>query len=846
MRASVIITDDSLSNKTTFGNIVCKPHYNFTPTNNSVIKGSVEYDIPAYYHVNTNIKPIYTNIFGPLYRGWGQFTYNPKDHDTLINIADLRPMIPVDSSDVPEIEDSIVSPENIDTTNMSLETFNDIVESKGINLVSTDAKYYVMEGNSKHWLWYGPANVTMITSTQMSNTIRTDIYSTYEEEVEIIRDCPAPAPTTEYPSVKTHSKTSKSSNFNRNYSASFDMYTNMGFSRNSGSSEIIADFMDMNGDRYPDLIAGIVQYTKPSGGLNHIECLNSVSTSDATSSLGREKGGSGVVGAYLHNRKNQTANRSESTGFALNVGSTKGNGESEEMLMDINGDGLPDKIYDNGTVLLNWGYSFFPSLVKWFGGFKRKSSFETGGLNFNGNNLFNICQFSIGGGFGINYSHNTTDKMLIDINGDGLPDQVVKNNGGLVYVRYNIGYGEWGDEICLNITDFIRSHSLSGSTNISGTIGFTIFTAKVTGSLSGSVLNPSCNIDKIQLADFNNDGLPDFVTSDGIGTIKIRYNQLGGVNLLRKVTTPIDGTIKIDYNFTESSINNPHRQWVMEAVTVDAQNSPIGGSVMKTGFEYSNPYYDRYERTGYGFEKVTTRQYKSNNTVYRYTEECYNNRNYALKGKKKSEALFDGTGKKYTETLYDMEIRDPETNMPIENNCDIWVAPIITVEINNFYEGQTTAQLTTMISYEYDKYQNIVSYRDWGDTTLTDDGLIVDIVYYAGMSHNMVGLKKDFTIKSIKDSVVMREYDFDYKLFKSVDTKTTDFAKREGEGYEGWCVEEVDCNGPEAAIYKGDRYFHSLGLKDPYVGIRPATSYREIAKSARLVKEYENGLKEVK
>ena len=436
----IIITDDSLSNKTTFGNIVCKPHYNFTPANNSVIKGSVEYDIPAYYHVNTNIKPIYTNIFGPLYRGWGQFTYNPKDHDTLINIADLRPMIPVDSSDVPEIEDSIVSPENIDTTNMSLETFNDIVESKGINLVSTDAKYYVMEGNSKHWLWYGPANVTMITSTQMSNTIRTDIYSTYEEEVEIIRDCPAPAPTTEYPIVKTHSKTSESSNFNRNYSGNFSIYGNVGYSRNSGSSKIIADFMDLNGDRYPDLIANAIQYTKPSGGLNNREYSNFVSTSDATSSRGFEAGGSSVNAAYLHNRKNQTANRSESTGFALNVGSTKGNGESEEMLMDINGDGLPDKIYDNGTVLLNWGYSFFPSLVKWFGGFKRKSSFETGGLNFNGNNLFNICQFSIGGGFGINYSHNTTDKMLIDINGDGLPDQVVKNNSGLVYVRYNIGY----------------------------------------------------------------------------------------------------------------------------------------------------------------------------------------------------------------------------------------------------------------------------------------------------------------------------------------------------------------------------------------------------------------------
>ena len=621
------ITDSFYSNGTTFGNIVCKPHYNFTPTNDSVIKGSVEYDIPAYYHVNTSIKPIYTNIFGPLYRGWGQFTYNPEHHETPINIADLILMLPVDSSDVPYIDTNIVSPDNIDTMNMSFETFNNIVESNDLNLVSTKAKYYVMEGNSKHWLWYGPANATMITSTQMSNTIRTDIYSTYEEEVEIIRDCPAPAPTTEYPSVKTHSKTSKSSNFNRNYSADFKIYGNLGYSRNSGKSEITADFMDLNGDRYPDLIAKSIQYTKPSGGLESKGYPNLVSTSDATSSGGIEKGGSAIVAAYLHNRKNQTANRSETTGSALDNASasvTTGVGNSKEILVDINGDGLPDKISENGNVCLNWGYQFLPTTVNWLDGFQRRSVFMTGGINYSENDLFNICQFSIGGGFGINYSHNETEKMLIDINGDGLPDQVEKHDN--IYAKYNTGNGIWSDTISLNISDIIESYSLSGSTNISGTIGFTIFGAKVTGSLNGSVFNPSCSVDKVQLADFNNDGLPDFVTSDGIGTIKVRYNQLGGVNLLRKVTTPTKSTIEIDYSLTESSIRNPNRQWVMDKVTIDAQNSPIGGSVMRTGFEYSNPYYDRYERTSYGFEKVTTYQFKTNNLIYRYITEYYNNR----------------------------------------------------------------------------------------------------------------------------------------------------------------------------------------------------------------------------
>ncbi|MBQ8045634.1 MAG: hypothetical protein IJ269_04710, partial [Bacteroidales bacterium] len=560
----VKLFDDSLSNQTTFGNIVCKPHYTFIPLNSSsIIKDTVEYDIPAYYHVKTNIDSIYTKLFGPLYRGWGQFTYNSDDHDSPINISGYRCLI---ESDVAIDSTEIASPDNIDTLATSFDNLNAVLDNAGLESVSSNSPFYAMEPSSKHWLWYGPANATLVTSNGMSNTIRTDIFGTMGED-KIVRDCPAPAPTTEYPSVKTHSKTSKSFNFNRNYKASFDVFGNIGYSRNSGHSEIISDFMDMNGDRYPDLIGeGAIQYTKPSGGLGSDIFVNMGTTFDRTSSEGYEKGGSAVVAAYLHNRKGQMANRSEAIGSALDNTSgnyTDGNGESEETLIDVNGDGLPDKIDKYGNVYLNWGYKFIPIPGNWFVGFNRESTFETGGLNYNGNDLFNICQFSVGGGFGINYSHNQTNAMLIDINGDGLPDKVYKDDNNNILVKYNKGNGEWATKIIMGISDIVRSYSLSGSTNISGTAGFTLWGLKMTGTLSGSAFNPSCNIDKVQIADFNNDGLPDFVTSDGIGTIKVRYNQLGGVNLLKKVTNPMGGTIEIDYSLTESSIKNPNRIWVM-------------------------------------------------------------------------------------------------------------------------------------------------------------------------------------------------------------------------------------------------------------------------------------------
>ena len=274
------ITDMSLTNNTTFGNIICKPHYTFIPLNNSsIIKDTVEYDIPAYYNVKTNIKPIYNKLFGPLYRGWGQFTYNSDDHDSPINISGYRCLI---ESDVAIDSTEIASPDNIDTLATSFDNLNAVLDNAGLESVSSNSPFYAMEPSSKHWLWYGPANATLVTSNGMSNTIRTDIFGTMGED-KIVRDCPAPAPTTEYPSVKVHSKTSKSFNFNINYSVGFDIYGNMGSSANKGHSKIISDFMDMNGDRYPDLIGeGAIQYTKPSGGLGTKICEYTAITSDET------------------------------------------------------------------------------------------------------------------------------------------------------------------------------------------------------------------------------------------------------------------------------------------------------------------------------------------------------------------------------------------------------------------------------------------------------------------------------------------------------------------------------------------------------------------------------------
>jgi len=83
---------------------------------------------------------------------------------------------------------------------------------------------------------------------------------------------------------------------------------------------------------------------------------------------------------------------------------------------------------------------------------------------------------------------------------------------------------------------------------------------------------------------------------------------------------------------------------------------------------------------------------------------------------------------------------------------------------------------------------------------------------------------------------ILTEYDFDRKLFNELEGKCTDFARRDGKEYDGWCVELVDCNGAESAIYRNNGEVETFSLTDPYIGIRPAIEYSKIKDYGRVVK----------
>jgi len=121
----------------------------------------------------------------------------------------------------------------------------------------------------------------------------------------------------------------------------------------------------------------------------------------------------------------QGGDRDSGEKSSINIGASvnKGTNQTNEDLIDVNGDGLPDRVSvgSNGiSVALNTGYGFATPETWTAGqltqGTSRGKSFSVGFSSWNG---------VYGGGISTSENHNYTNAQLMDINGDGLNDVVM-------------------------------------------------------------------------------------------------------------------------------------------------------------------------------------------------------------------------------------------------------------------------------------------------------------------------------------------------------------------------------------------------------------------------------------
>jgi RHS repeat-associated protein len=582
-----------------------------------------------------------------------------------------------------------------------------------------------------------------------------------------------------------------------------------------GHSEGSLDFFDMNGDGFPDVVgSGSIQYTTPRGALasnaTTISQLSGFVRQDKSTTKTLSGGGTAakitadskgnsntsqaIVPAGGQNKRNaagkggtghaepaQDELGSISLGLAGGLGwsSTNTNGDSpfsdsiESDLGDVNGDGLPDRIttYKDGSglvkVAFNLGYGFSPEVDWSSGGFEQGySTSESIGPTLG----FALGDLSFGGGLSLGGSTDNPVTTWVDLNGDGLIDQLQDNNGTIT-VRFNTGAGltgpvNWGD---FQQNQIAQSHSIS----LGGGVDVTIPIGPLCLVDCYLIINPGVTVSggmsrqEIGLYDVNGDGYADHIYSTADNSMDVSLNTTGRTNLLKSVANPLGGTITLDYTRKGNTTSEAFSQWVMSSVSVDDGRPGDGPDVQLTTYEYGHNVYDALERAFLGYDTVIERQRDTSvagNPVLRSYERVYRNANVFDNGLLVSETLLDAAGNKIKDTVNTWNFVDAATGAPVDLGfepgdpaylrlLDYSVFPQLVKTQTDFYNAGALAKYTYN-TFSYDTLGNITKTFDVGEPDLAYDDLTAVTTYSDCTASSWVSLPQTFEIKDANGNVL--------------------------------------------------------------------------------------------
>src|SRR5690606_30805166 len=206
------------------------------------------------------------------------------------------------------------------------------------------------------------------------------------------------------------------------------------------TSTVRNQYIDLNGDRYPDIITeGKIQFTNTLGALSY-KALSSTFISGDES----EDTTYGITIPSMKPNSSESANGKSTgnktiTNTSAGINTSNGKSFNASQWVDMNGDGLPDKVKitdDTIEVQLNIGYGFSNTII-WGSGYSNLIASTR-------NNLGIGPGITLGGlfalGLGVSASTANIGASFVDVNGDGLPDLVIKSSSALLYTYFlNIG-----------------------------------------------------------------------------------------------------------------------------------------------------------------------------------------------------------------------------------------------------------------------------------------------------------------------------------------------------------------------------------------------------------------------
>jgi RHS repeat-associated protein len=642
-------------------------------------------------------------IFGHLYRGWGQFDYNGN-----FERADLA------------IDESSLNLDNLQA--VDLKNAKDLSALEDVQN-PLDNVFNVMIANEEKGSYTGTDQQVFILPEYVSG-------SRLGEKNIIVE------PVVVLPSgLNVWSKVAENSSVS--WTESLIVVSP---SQSTADNNLTRDLMDMNGDRYPDLVsASKINYTGVNGVLTDFTVNHSMGNHHSTASAdGWTFGGGSSIIAKSDNtggsntsknvksksgsnsKTNKNASSAESTATAsigINVGFSDNTDEVDGSWLDINGDGLPDKVYSGGRVRLNLGYKFAPE-ENW--DFDEISAGES--HDFGGGGGFQTANGSWMGGLSFSRTDNNLNSTFLDINSDGLPDMIKGSK-----VCFNTG-SSFEDPVEWPGLEMVEAgHSFGSSLNTAFTFGFgfLIPPIKIVFNPSGSV-STGVSYLKTHLADIDGDGMPDFLTSDTEDELNVKLSTIFRTNILKKIERPLGSDITLDYLLTPCTYKHPGGKLALGSVEVFDGVSNDGADTILTTIEYEDGFYDRRERQFYGFSSVKTcfRNTLNEKDIYRTIERKYSNTDYYTKGMILAETLIDSEGRYQSGIQNAYSLWDIHTHslLPdIDTLRDRAPAFAALEETRTFYYGGASEpKLTTRVTYDYDTVGNISTYTDYSSGNQTD------------------------------------------------------------------------------------------------------------------------------
>ena len=568
-------------------------------------------------------------------------------------------------------------------------------------------------------------------------------------------------------------------------------------SASRGDSSGSVDFLDLNGDRFPDVVGGgLVQFSPMIGGLDvtsrpvvglgaHVrESMNFAALLGINGAPAKFQPDSrGRVEATPRGRPagNDTGGQMEPLGLSINLGA----GDSNVMadLVDMNGDGLLDRVSSTDGrlgVSLNLGYSFAPS-EPWGAAAINEGASTNSSL---GPTLgFNSGDYAFAGGASLSWSQSQSGEnlnlteivngrsvlepgsTLSDVNGDGLID-ALRVEGDRLLVRFNTGAGfapqvHWRGTLPNWKIGTSRNTGLGGGVYFTIGIGPLCFPPPACYIIINPGFDASQNMARQEAAliDMDGDGFVDHVASESDDRLSVARNQTGRTNLLKEIRRPLGAVITIEYERDGNTFDLPQSRWNLSRVEVFDGFPGDGVDTQVTTFQYAGGRFDRNEREFYGYQTVVEEQRNSSqgNALYRTITREYLNGSFYDRGLLAREVVADAAGNRFTEIVHSYRLFDVDEQVELINRQSTTATafPQRIRTDRRFYEGEAVPQKSTHQTMAYDAFGNLVETVDFGDPGAEDDWT-ARIRYFLDDDNYIVGKSDRIVVSDADDNELRR------------------------------------------------------------------------------------------